>query len=295
MVYKDEESDCWRKTRYGIAITMDVLCFLALFVGLYLLSGYVGDVSLNKLVISIFCPIHSNVTCDSMPFLLEGLWAGRIWFYGFCVFFFFLGVVGCIFACCCKDDGTGGDYGHSRYSRPDCWWVCCGPAYYNGYYYYSPYGFWGPGDLCCWMCFWDMHFHHHGMNMAGCANCCSGCTGVGSNCGEGGNQGALILLILVLIVIAIFILVGVIFGAILSFMIMGKIIKRHMSLLERRANARTYMVADLNNPAQVAEADRQQREGRFPQLEQVVTEELQPQHSINNPGYIPKGKGFDNE
>jgi len=37
-------------------------------------------------------------------------------------------------------------------------------------------------------------------------------------------------LIIVLIIIAVFILIGVIFGALISFMVMGKIIKRHMSL-----------------------------------------------------------------
>jgi len=275
---------------------MDVFFFVALFAGLYLLSGWGGDAALNNLVKTIFCtpPTQNqpNYTDCAMPFIIEDLWEGRIWFYGFTVFFFFLGIIGCIFACCYKDDGQGGDYGHSNYHRNDCWWVCCGPSYYGGYYYYSPYGFWGPGDLCCWMCFWDMHFHsHHGMNLAGCAGCCNGgCAGAGNNCGDSGNQGPVILLIIVLIIIAIFILVGVIFGAILSFMVMGKIIKRHMSLLERRANARTYMVVDLNNPAQVEEADRQQREGRFPQLQEVVVAE--PQLSVN--AAPPKGKGFDN-
>jgi hypothetical protein len=75
-------------------------------------------------------------------------------------------------------------------------------------------------------------------------------------------------------------------------MVMGKIIKRHMSLLERQANTRTFIVADLNNPAQVAEADRQMAEGSTP-LSSIVVDVDQHQQSLSVQSGQPKGKEFD--
>jgi len=92
--------------------------------------------------------------------------------------------------------------------------------------------------------------------------------------------------VIILIIIAVFVLVGIIFGTLLTVLVVNKIIKRHVSLLERQANARTFMVADLNNPAQVAEADRQMSEGVVP-LKNVVIEA--PPLSIQQ----PSGKAFE--
>jgi len=92
--------------------------------------------------------------------------------------------------------------------------------------------------------------------------------------------------VIVLIIVAVFVLIGIIFGTILTVLVVNKIIKRHVNLLERQANARTFMVADLNNPAQVAEADRQMAEGVEP-LKGVVIEG--PPLSIQQ----PQGKGFE--
>jgi len=75
-------------------------------------------------------------------------------------------------------------------------------------------------------------------------------------------------------------------------MVMGKIIRRHMDLLDRRASARNFMVADLRNAAQVAEADRQLAEGLH---EVIAPRDGSRQLQINDtPGSKPQGKQFDN-
>jgi len=130
--------------------------------------------------------------------------------------------------------------------------------------------------------------------MMACTGCCAGdCSGIGHSCsgGDTNGNGAMVLLIIVLIIIAIFIIVGVIFGTILASMVLGKIVKRHLALLERRANARTFLVADLNNPAQVAEADRQAAAGieAFDRIR--VPDDPEAPLSIQQ---SPKGKTFDN-
>jgi len=96
-----------------------------------------------------------------------------------------------------------------------------------------------------------------------------------------------------LIIIAVFVLIGVIFGTILSFMVMGKIIKRHMNLLERQATARCSVVADLRNPAQVAEADRQLSEGRLNDVVAPRTDDPRQLLVNHDPNAKPKGKQFD--
>jgi len=93
--------------------------------------------------------------------------------------------------------------------------------------------------------------------------------------------------VIILIIIAVFVLVGIIFGTILTVLVVNKIVRRHINLLERQANARTFIVADLNNPAQVAEADRQMAQGVEP-LKNIV---IEASHSIQQ----PTGKGFDYE
>jgi len=291
LVFRETESDCWRKTRYALAIIADLLVFVGVIFGLYLLAGFIGDLSLNKAVINIFCPKDSfvNNTC-ALPFIFEpNLWTGRIWFYGFIVFFFVLGVIGCCFACCFRDEGSHGDYGHGSFGRGDCWWLCCGPSYYNGYYYYSPYGYWGFNDLCCFMCWHHTAYHHHGCNMNACSGC-YGCVGAGDCNGSDSSSGATVLLVILLVVIAIFVVCGIVFGTMIGAMIFGKIIRRHLSLLEKRADATTYIVADLNNPAQVAEADRQANEGLAPLQKVVVTDpQIIGVGSVQNK---PVGKGL---
>jgi len=138
-----------------------------------------------------------------------------------------------------------------------------------------------------------MHYHHnHACSAASCGGC-NDCSGVG-NCSGGsdsGSNGMLVLLVIVLIVIAIFVVVGVIFGTMIGLMIFGKIIKRHAALLDKRADASTFIVADLNNPAQVAEADRQAAEGIAP-LERVVVNDPQIVNTAGNVQDLPKGKGI---
>lgn len=59
MLYKDDESDCWRKTRYVTAVAIDIAAFVAIIFGLYLLSGYLGNLALNQLAMDVWT--HSDL------------------------------------------------------------------------------------------------------------------------------------------------------------------------------------------------------------------------------------------
>lgn len=46
-------ASCWRNTRYTAAVTLDLTFFLAICVGLYLLCGYVADLSFTRVVANV--------------------------------------------------------------------------------------------------------------------------------------------------------------------------------------------------------------------------------------------------
>jgi len=63
------------------------------------------------------------------------------------------------------------------------------------------------------------------------------------------------LIVIALIIVAIFIVIGTIVGSLIAFMVINKITKRHLDLLQRRADTQQLIVADLDDPAQVREAN----------------------------------------
>jgi len=60
--------------------------------------------------------------------------------------------------------------------------------------------------------------------------------------------------VIFLIIVAIIVAIGIVVGAVLGFLIVSKIIKRHLVLLQRQADAKRLIVADLDDPHQVAQA-----------------------------------------
>lgn len=212
---------------------------------------------------------------------------GRIWFWGFVVFFFVLGVIGCGFWCCCGGD-SGGHYVSDRdqyvwikfsitlqlltwrllvgllRSYVLQWFVfLCYSVTFLGVYYGSPFGYWGPGDMCCWWCITDYNYHHyhyhHHYHNSGCAGKCwtsckiftptlgGGCSG--GDCGGCGGcggcsssdcdkDGAAIILVIVAIIVAIFVIIGVLFGSVLAFLMVNKITKRHLEILQKKSDAK---------------------------------------------------------
>jgi len=243
---------CYRYTRYTLAVTMDLLFFFSIFAAVYIFCGWVGDKALTEFVRSLICVPTTWDSCEDQPmeFLWQSSWRGSIWFWGFVVLFFFIGIVGCCVCAFCKPessyDGDRTSYGHS-----DCWWIWCGPSYYHGSYY-SPYGYWGPGDT---LCLWCMLPHYHyapSTYMGSCHGCAGGgCSGLGGNqnCGK---DAAMVLIIIVIIIVAIFVIIGVILGSIMLFLLVNKITKRHLTLLQRRAEAKQSMVADQDDPEEMS-------------------------------------------
>eukprot|EP01126_Amoeba_proteus_P051112 TRINITY_DN6090_c0_g2_i2.p1 TRINITY_DN6090_c0_g2~~TRINITY_DN6090_c0_g2_i2.p1 ORF type:complete len:209 (-),score=35.78 TRINITY_DN6090_c0_g2_i2:187-813(-) len=173
-----------------------------------------------------------------MPFLMNNLFEGRIWFWGFVVFFFFLGIIACLLTCCCDRSRASNydvhDY-RSQHHNTYCWWIWCGPSYYNGTIYYTPYGYWGnPGFCCC------IGLHHHSFLGGGGGGVNTKC-----NCGNS-KEGLIIVLIILLVIVAIFVVIGVIFGAVMSVLLILKIVRRHLHLLERADEVKKYILVDLD-------------------------------------------------
>jgi len=265
-----------------------------------LLSGYLGDLVLTGPIKSLL-PKGYNNTVLYLPFLgYKNIFSGRIWFWGFVVFFFVLGVVGSIFYCCFRNDaGSQNEYGRDQYNHSTCWWIFCGPSYYNGYYYYSPYGYWGPGDILCFYWLLTPHYHYHQSAICcygDCTHCChggiAGCSGGGGDCGKDG-LGAFA--IIIIIVVVVFVVIGVVVGSLLAFLIVNKILKRHLTLLERQASTQKYVVCNLDNQTEVVEAEQQEKNGELAQFTEVF---VQPHgddaNLVNEPlNKPPKGKGFD--
>jgi len=289
LILQQNSSDCWRKFRYTAAVILDLTLFIAIFMGMYLFVGWIGDLSITPWLKNI------KVVNQSMPFLNFNLWSGRIWFWGFIVFFFILGIVGSIVYCCFKGDEGSHSY-ESQYNHSSCWWIFCGPSYYNGYYYYSPYGYWGPGDILCWYWLLTPHYHYHGVHTT-CCDCgsgsCAGCAGMGNSCSgnDCSKDGLIALLVIVIIVVLIFVIIGVVIGSMITFLLVNKIMKRHLTLLERQSHTQKFIVCNLDNPEEVNEADAQERDGTLaPFSEVLVINYPETQEPLNRP---PKSKEFD--
>jgi len=70
----------------------------------------------------------------------------------------------------------------------------------------------------------------------------------------------MIFMVLLLIVLAILVAVGLIFGSLIVIMIMSKVARRQVEILKRKAHTAYEVVADLDDPKQVAEANIQREE-----------------------------------
>jgi len=181
-----------------------------------------------------------------------GMWA-RIWIFGPVIFFFLLGCVGSA-VCCFSNTGSSDPVGYANARSNDCWWVLCGPTFYNGIWYGNPWMGCGYNDmLCCYLCCRTTAVSADVCSRASCNNC-GGCSGGNMNCNGGGGNGMLVLLVIALIIVAIFAVIGVIFGAFLLFVLVNKVAKRQLELMDRRAKTVYEIVADLDDPKQVAEA-----------------------------------------
>lgn len=93
IIRKTRNDHCWRNTKFGVAVFLDLTFFFSLFIGLWLAFGFVGDKAVNPFVETMF-PCVNN-TCEHFQFTHSSLWSGRIWFWGFIWFFFTLGCIGC--------------------------------------------------------------------------------------------------------------------------------------------------------------------------------------------------------
>jgi len=95
--------------------------------------------------------------------------------------------------------------------------------------------------------------HYHAATAATTSNnwdCnCNSCSG--GNCGGGNNDVGSAFIIIILIVVIIAIICGIIFTVFVSFMIMNKIIKRHIHILQRQALTKVERIRDRDQKVPV--------------------------------------------
>jgi len=106
----------------------------------------------------------------------------------------------------------------------------------------SPYSYWDIGIICCCS----------PPNVGDC-KCNSRDCDICSNCDCSGDDGGG-LLIAIVVVVLLFVTVGIIVGAFITFVVVNKIVKRHLMQLENKARTAYEVVVDLDDPIQVNNA-----------------------------------------
>jgi hypothetical protein len=250
LIYSTKPNTCGDKARAGFIIALDFTLILAVIMGLWILCGYAVERLLDN-------PVAWGYFKD-LP-----LW-DKIFLYGFITFFAILGILGLVCFCCsCGGEPREEPYEYQNSSRGDCYWACCGPMYVNGYYYPTPYSHWSSSDvLCCYICLNSTHGHSSACDCT-CRACveglsCGVCEGGHVRCEGGGNNnnGQTVLLVILIVILVVLVTIGIIFGSIVVFMLMNKVIRKQMSILDRKSQVGYVLVADLDDPDQVAQASK---------------------------------------
>eukprot|EP00818_Percolomonas_sp_WS_P006348 CAMPEP_0117446754 /NCGR_PEP_ID=MMETSP0759-20121206/6511_1 /TAXON_ID=63605 /ORGANISM="Percolomonas cosmopolitus, Strain WS" /LENGTH=392 /DNA_ID=CAMNT_0005239045 /DNA_START=120 /DNA_END=1298 /DNA_ORIENTATION=+ len=235
----------WSKyLKYGLLVSADVCLFLILWqVAVFLCTAvyWIFDsVVLDKWTIdSVREALDSNIPAGLQYYVL-----------GLALFFFALGLVGLMVGFYALVRRCISGRSQPSYSSPHY-------ADYNSISYHNNFLF---SD---WFIIWFLLSHptgHYGG--AGCGdciclplacvpgNCDSGScpNGGGGGSGEGGAAVLGILAVILLVVVIVIIAVGVVFGTILTIMIMIGICRRHYTILRKKDECKRLIVKDLENP-----------------------------------------------
>jgi len=96
------------------------------------------------------------------------------------------------------------------------------------------------------------------MSLMSCGSCDGDC-----NCGDaggGGGDAGLVIIVILLVILAIFVAIGIVFGSLVVFMLMNKVVRRQLAIMDRKDHTAYELVADLDDPKQVGEAQSQYEE-----------------------------------
>jgi len=251
------------KIKYAFFVVLDLLFFLAILVLLWLAFGWIGDTALNTFTKQITrCGEYGSPTtpCPYFQFTTYSLFDGRIWFWGFIALFFTLGIIGCCCFCCCREKGNelSPTLDDNYRQRGDCWWICCGPSYFGGHYYSTPYGYWTGNDiLCCYLIAGNNSCSGCNCGSLGLSSCNgSNCGGSSGSGGGGSNDCGSAILVIIVVVIVVIVVCGVVFGGIIAFLLVNKILRRHLHYLQKKEEADASIIVDLDDPQQIANAIR---------------------------------------
>ncbi len=65
----------------------------------------------------------------------------------------------------------------------------------------------------------------------------------------------MVFLVIIAIIVAVFVVVGLVFGSVLAFLVVNKITKRHLDLLQRRMDTKNLVVANLDDMEELKMAE----------------------------------------
>jgi len=206
--------------RFALLVTRDIT---AIILGVNLIILFLGFlcslVDPEQQVLSILPNIHlvpSDWSSGAHKFLI-------IYEFGGLLFFFIMGLFACCIGCnyLCQDERSRNAPTYYYYTYP------YGNPYCGDYYFI----YWGS-----WSC---------NTNNASASNMCSGCNG-NCDCKDSSGGGLGIIAIIILVIVAIIVLMGIIFGIVCLIIVSSKIVRRHVTILNKRKNAVINFVKDMD-------------------------------------------------
>eukprot|EP01089_Gocevia_fonbrunei_P009547 TRINITY_DN2187_c0_g1_i1.p1 TRINITY_DN2187_c0_g1~~TRINITY_DN2187_c0_g1_i1.p1 ORF type:complete len:311 (-),score=36.70 TRINITY_DN2187_c0_g1_i1:23-955(-) len=224
LIYEGEGGCDWQKIKFSFLVTRDfLLLFLIINTITSLCSLFIWAVDKDYVQRDQLC---KYLHLGSPPHLLIN------WVSGWAFFFFCLGIMAIFYSllkCCgCLDCGKESrGYTHDTYN-------------YNGF-----------GVYYCWFCWYPGPTYNSGScgscGLCGCGNC-TGSSGNSTNCSGGDckvdDAGGLVALLVVIVILII--IIGAIVGILLVVLFGMAVAKRHVYVLNQRAKAGRYVVADLS-------------------------------------------------
>jgi len=152
-------------------------------------------------------------------------------------------------SCCCVPVGSTATtyYTYNTYNYrstiPAWWWW---------YVFLAPPRGYDPCCCCCCCCNecccggYHHHHHHGSVECRDCGDCCAGCVSCSGDTKDCGDAGSVLIVVLIVIVIII-IMIGFVVGVVLLTILTARIIRNHITILQKQKDAQELEVVDLSH------------------------------------------------
>jgi len=245
MIIEMQTKNIFANVKFAFLVIRDMLAIFIIINALIAGLGYLGTLAKPEDQLEEYFPYIHLVKQDWSPGLKTFI---LIYECGVVLLLIIVGIIGSLVSCvkCYRGRKSSQHHHHQQYQDR---YVGLTPSYY-------PYN-WYCGDCYFVYCWWPNSSYSYGATNCGCCgsnvdlcgrnNNLGGCNGLG-DCkgGDCGKDGASVLVIVILVIIIILILLGVVFGICFMVLITGKIIQRHVHVLNNRKKAAVMTVADLS-------------------------------------------------